>query len=276
MNCKPVEIRLPHLALAGIECGEGPLAILLHGLAAGAHVFEPLMERLAVRFRCVSLDQRGHGSSGRPADGYTGADFAHDLALAVSALHGGRALLIGTCLGARNALVAAARAAHQLRAVVAIEYAPFLEPDALESLEAAAEASGKVHATLAAARESLEARHPDLPPDALERRLKHGFAAARGGVRARVDAPAMRRIAAGMRADTSALVDEIDLPVLVARGMRSPFISAHAWARMQSLRPDFGVCELADAGHFPAEEAPRAVADIIHDFWNGLDAHRRA
>ena len=106
MQFKPIECRLPGLTLSGIECGSGPVALFLHGLGANAHVFEPLMTALAVRFRCISFDQRGHGLSGRPAEGYAAADFASDVGLAISTLADGRALVIGHSLGARNALAA--------------------------------------------------------------------------------------------------------------------------------------------------------------------------
>src|SRR5437773_1727632 len=99
--------------LHAIEAGTGPLALCLHGITANGYVFEPLMTALAARFRVVSLDQRGHGRSPKPARGYASLDYANDLQDVLNE----KALLIGHSLGARNALVAGLRFPGRVAAV---------------------------------------------------------------------------------------------------------------------------------------------------------------
>ena len=53
-------------SIFAIDAGHGPLVVCMHGITANAYVFEPIMALLAGDFRVVSIDQRGHGRSGRP------------------------------------------------------------------------------------------------------------------------------------------------------------------------------------------------------------------
>src|SRR6266536_3513474 len=61
----------------------GPLLIMLHGMTATWQVFETTIPFLAVRWRVVAADLRGHGRSGRVADRYTLRDYVRD----IGALH---------------------------------------------------------------------------------------------------------------------------------------------------------------------------------------------
>lgn len=276
MTFTPIECRLPHITLAGIECGAGPLAIFLHGITANAHVFEPVMARLGTRFRCVSFDQRGHGGSGKPADGYLAEHFVEDVTLAITTLQFGRAMLIGHSLGARNALAAGVEAAHQLRAVIGIDFTPFIEPQVFDDLEARVGGGDRQFRDLDDVRAYLADRYRRLPVDAIERRALHGYAAGRGGLRPRADGPAMAKIARGLREDLVPVMEQIEIPTLLLRGAESKLVSPEAWARTHALRPDIAACELGGADHYVPEEVPDQVADVINDFWNSLDSDRRA
>src|SRR5689334_3731869 len=109
-----------------------PLAICMHGITANAHVFEPLMARLEHRFHLVSVDQRGHGRSEKPAHGYAAADFAGDIAAMIP----DKALLIGHSLGARNSIVAGTLFPKKVLGVVAIDFTPYIEDEVFDALDA--------------------------------------------------------------------------------------------------------------------------------------------
>src|SRR5688500_20195009 len=57
----------------------GPLLIMLHGMAASWQVFETTIPFLAVRWRVVAADLRGHGRSGRVAGRYALQDYIRDI-----------------------------------------------------------------------------------------------------------------------------------------------------------------------------------------------------
>ncbi len=64
--------------------GTGPDLLLVHATGFCAGVLLPLARALADRFRCLALDLRGHGRSGRPADGdFAWSGFGTDVLTAV-------------------------------------------------------------------------------------------------------------------------------------------------------------------------------------------------
>ncbi len=55
-----------------VDEGEGERTLLLiHGNSAGIHHWEPLMDRLSRRYRCIALDLPGWGDSDKPRIDYT-------------------------------------------------------------------------------------------------------------------------------------------------------------------------------------------------------------
>jgi len=88
---------------------ESPPAILLvHGLASNARIWDLLAPLLVPNFRLAAIDQRGHGLSDKPDDGYDLPMIAGDLAGAIGALGWSRPLVVGHSWGANVALQLAA------------------------------------------------------------------------------------------------------------------------------------------------------------------------
>jgi pimeloyl-ACP methyl ester carboxylesterase len=84
-----------------------PALFLLHGLGSNARVWERLAAQLPGR-RIVALDQRSHGRSDRPSDGYATADLTADAAHAINVLGLDRPVVAGHSWGATVALELAA------------------------------------------------------------------------------------------------------------------------------------------------------------------------
>lgn len=102
------------------ESSDGPVPLLLlHGLASAARIWDLVAPHLARGRRVVALDQRGHGLSEKPDDGYDFATIlADDLAAADALGLGVRFAVAGHSWGANVALELAA--AHPGR-VAALE-----------------------------------------------------------------------------------------------------------------------------------------------------------
>jgi pimeloyl-ACP methyl ester carboxylesterase len=54
--------------------------VLVHGLGSTSHIWDLTAPLLAEQFRVLGIDQRGHGESGQPDDGYDFASVTADLA----------------------------------------------------------------------------------------------------------------------------------------------------------------------------------------------------
>ncbi|GAA0475722.1 alpha/beta hydrolase [Streptomyces sp. NPDC046215] len=103
---------------AGGRNGAGAV-LLLHGLLGRAAHWAETARWLSVRHRAVALDQRGHGRSGRPADGpYTREAYVADAQAAVEHLGLAPVILIGHAMGALTAWQLAARRPDLVRALV--------------------------------------------------------------------------------------------------------------------------------------------------------------
>ena len=273
-GARTVECDLGGMSLHGVAAGSGPLALLGHGITANAYVFLPLMARLADRFALVSFDQRGHGRSGKPLEGYAAEDFAADIGTAVRVLGGGPAFLIGHSLGARNALEAGVRFPELVAAVVAIEFTPFIEPEVFDALAARVGGGDRLFESLEAVKAYLADRYSRLPPDAVERRAKYGYVEADGGWRALADPAAMRQTSDGLRADLEPALRAIRVPTLLIRGADSRLVSPAAWAKTRRLRPDLPAIEVAGGDHYAPEEVHGPIADEIARFWDSLKKGR--
>src|ERR1700710_465457 len=89
--------------LAFRKRGSGPAIVLLHGTSANHAVWEPISLALESSATVITLDQRGHGRSDKPATGYGAADFAFDVRTVLDALAIDTAIVGGHSLGGRHA-----------------------------------------------------------------------------------------------------------------------------------------------------------------------------
>jgi pimeloyl-ACP methyl ester carboxylesterase len=81
--------------------GEGRPFLLVHGLASNAKTWDGVAQRLyETGHRVVAVDQRGHGLSDKPDDGYGFASIAADLHALIEALGMTRPIVAGQSWGA--------------------------------------------------------------------------------------------------------------------------------------------------------------------------------
>ena len=99
------------------EAGDGDVVLFLHGLGGSRTVWEPQLEALSDRWRCVAWDMPGYGASApiSPLTFEAIADAVNDLLdrLGVEAAH-----LCGLSFGGHHALHTALRHPDQVRSLV--------------------------------------------------------------------------------------------------------------------------------------------------------------
>lgn len=84
--------------------------VLLHGLASNSRTWDAVAGHLAgAGHHVVAVDQRGHGLSDKPAEGYDFAAISADLARLLPQLHLTRPILVGQSWGGNVVLELAAR-----------------------------------------------------------------------------------------------------------------------------------------------------------------------
>ncbi len=102
--------------------GQPPL-ILLHGLASTSRMFDLLAPELIKEYHVVAYDQRGHGLSDKPDDGYDFESIASDLDRLLDALGFGAqpVALAGHSWGASTVLYYAATRLQRVRRSILID-----------------------------------------------------------------------------------------------------------------------------------------------------------
>jgi len=102
--------------------GNGPLLLLLHGLAGSARELLPTADALVDAFHVVLVDQRGHGRSTRRPEQLSREAFVGDIVQVITQLSPGRpATLVGQSMGAHTAFLTAAARPDLVARLVMLE-----------------------------------------------------------------------------------------------------------------------------------------------------------
>jgi 2-(acetamidomethylene)succinate hydrolase len=252
------------IGLSARVTGDGPLVLLLHGITAGAIVWDPIMHELAADYRVVAIDQRGHGASEHPKTGYSAEDYVADVAAVLDLLGPARAV-VGHSLGGRNAILAGAAMPERIRSVVSIDYAATIEPSVFATLRSA-RSGGEALPDHDSVRRSILARSALLPDDAVDRRANHLYVKGGRGYRAIASPTAIAVTLENMDVDLVPALRDSTMPMLLIRGADSPFLSDGAFARSLWQRGDLVGAVVAGADHFVPEVKPAEVAALIRRF----------
>ena len=110
--------------------GQGRDLLLLHGLASNARFWNLAAPHLVEDFRVLALDQRGHGASGKPKDGYDFPEVAADVAAFIQAMGLRNPILVGHSWGGNVVVQVAADYPDVPAGLVCIDGGTF-EPSSL-------------------------------------------------------------------------------------------------------------------------------------------------
>ena len=113
-----------------IDSGEGPVVVLVHGIASSTATFERLLPMLEPRHRCIGLDLLGFGESPAPEGAtYTIEEHVDALAVTIRSLRlDAPFLLVGHSLGSLLAARYAAKHPQQVSRLVLVSPPIYLSP----------------------------------------------------------------------------------------------------------------------------------------------------
>jgi len=100
---------------------DGPPIVLAHGLASNSRIWDDVAARLAERYHVVALDQRGHGLSDRPTDGFGFDKMVGDLLGLIEILKLDRPVMVGHSWGGNVVLAFAAAHPDRVRGLVLVD-----------------------------------------------------------------------------------------------------------------------------------------------------------
>ena len=125
MSAKGHTIRVGRLEIYAEVEGEGSLALVfIHYWGGSRRTWSEVIARLSDGFRCIAVDLRGWGKSGRHTDDYSLFAQADDVESVIGALNLKDYVLVGHSMGGKIAQILAGRQPDGLRALVLVAPAP--------------------------------------------------------------------------------------------------------------------------------------------------------
>lgn len=119
----------PLLHVAG-DVGEGPVVVLIHGIASSAATFQRVIPQLEGRYRCISLDLLGFGESPAPEGAtYTIEEHVASIRATIASLKlGAPVILVGHSLGSLLAARYAAQNPEKVSRLLLVSPPVYLSP----------------------------------------------------------------------------------------------------------------------------------------------------
>ncbi|MGF1596556.1 MAG: alpha/beta fold hydrolase [Acidimicrobiales bacterium] len=256
--------------------GDGRLLLFNHATGFCGHVWQPMIESLRSRFRCVAIDLRAHGHTVLPeglAPVWRG--MADDLTAVIDHLSPGEPVLaVGHSMGG-TAIIMAETARRGLvdRAwtfePILLPLAPVVTGEAGPDIARAARRRRGVFASRLEARQRYAGRPPldRLDRRALDAYVEHGFVErADGTVALRCSPETEAAVFEHHNTGADLLIAGLGIPFLVAVGRADDGPAAQAIAAVGPLS-GVRVVEYPDLTHFgPLEEPDRLAVDVERFF----------
>jgi pimeloyl-ACP methyl ester carboxylesterase len=256
--------------------GDGPLLVLLHGIASTSDTWSPVVPGLAAHHTVLAPDLLGHGASAKPRGDYSLGAYASGVRDLMTAIGHRRATVVGHSLGGGIAMQFAYQFPDRVERLVLIasgglgrEVHPILRASTLPGSELVLALLGAdwLRATggaVAATLGRLGLRAGEDLAGVAAGLASLGDAAARGAfvhtARAAIDAGGQRVSA------TDRLYLAAHLPTLIVWGGRDPVIPvAHGRAAHAAI-PGSRLEVFPGAGHFPHREEPVRFVALLDDF----------
>ncbi|MRG58999.1 alpha/beta fold hydrolase [Agromyces sp. CFH 90414] len=258
--------------------GDGPPLLLVHGWPESWYAWRFVMPTLARTHTVIAVDQRGMGLTGKPEDGYDAGTLARDLAALMDALGHDRFGVVGHDTGMVISYALAADFPDRVERLVvaeipgapgAVPAPPLFVPQPLNDKlwHIPFNRAGKVAEQLIRGREDIFFGYefaiqggPALPQQVIEYYIRNFLdeRALRGGL------GFYREWDATMAQNQERAKRPLQMPVLAIGGAQS--WGAHVAEGMEPTASDVQAAVVEGAGHWVAEQAPEALAELLTGF----------
>jgi pimeloyl-ACP methyl ester carboxylesterase len=262
-------------SISFVEAGEGPVLLLIHGMAGSCENWAPVIEPLALRHSVVAPDLPGHGGSAPGGGDYSLGGLAATLRDMLLALGHDRATLVGHSLGGGVAMQFSYQFPEMVERLVLVasgglgpEVSPILRAAALPGADlfigATANVGQRAGSLLGRALTTIGMR-----PSADIAEVARGYASLSDGRRRRAFLSTLRAVV-GTEGQRIAAVDRLylarELPLLIVWGERDPIIPVRHAHEAHELLPGSRLEIFADAGHLPQLEDPGRFIAVVERF----------
>jgi len=253
--------------------GSGHPVLFLHGGGLNAHTWDVVALMLRERYRCIALDQRGHGDSEwSPAIDYGVETQVGDVEGFIELLGLANPVLVGQSMGGLNAIAYATRHSDTLKGLVVVDVGP-------EVNAAGAQRIRDFSSTpqLDSREEFLERAvkfNPLRDPEVLRRSLFYNLRQLPNGKwtlkHDQRRNPESDSQGSAQRARLADTIGKISCPVLIVRGARSDILSDEAAEKFARSLPHARWVRVENAGHNVQGDNPRGLLDAMKSFFSEI------
>jgi 3-oxoadipate enol-lactonase len=253
------------VALAYDVRGHGPPLVLLQGLGVGRWGWEPVADRLARRFRVITVDNRGIGASDVPHGPYSAQVMAADVLAVLDHAGVDSASVVGTSLGgmvAQELALARPDRVDRLVLVATIPGGRLTAPMPLKTayLLAWAPLLASELRLRGFVRHALGPRTLRRRPEVAERLLAHKRAHPQSE-------PAWRaQASAGVLFDPAGRQRRLTQPTLILQGTADQVVNPANAELLADLIPDARLRYFEEAGHLLYWDEPRRFVRAVTGF----------
>lgn len=262
-------------AVSYLEAGDGPLLLLIHGMAGTARNWDAVIEPLALGSTVIAPDFPGHGDSEPGGGDYSLGSLASGLRDLMISLGHERATLVGHSLGGGVALQFTYQFPEMVERLVLVSSGG-LGPEVGAILRAAALPGADLFLRATAAPGAVAGGFLSGAVAKLGLRPNADLAEVGRAYASLADADRRKAFLSTLHAvvDTDgqrvAALDRLylaeDLPILIIWGERDPIIPVGHGRAAHAQLPGSRLEVFPDAGHIPMMECPGRFAAVLQRF----------
>lgn len=243
--------------------------VCLHGSTGSAHHWDDVAADLCRDYRILCLDQRGHGDTDVPAQGYRVQDFCQDLEAFVKVLRLARFVLCGHSLGSRVATCHGGSQPAELCAIVLVDPSFDMSETVQQEFINGVVSQPEAFDTAEQVIELLKLRpsHVFRSEESLRRLVQRGMRQREDGrLRWKYDRGAVVETLRHSREDLWQYAARINVPTLILRGSASPVATTSSVDRMLKTIRNSRLCVIENAHHGIQQDNPAGFISEVRPF----------
>jgi pimeloyl-ACP methyl ester carboxylesterase len=254
--------------------GNGQPILFLHGGGLNAHTWDMVCIMLRDRYRCIALDQRGHGDSEwSPVVDYAVETQLADLEGFINQLRLENPVLVGQSMGGLNSIAYAIRHSAQMKGLVVVDVGPEINPAGTQRIRefASTPELDSPEAFLERAVKFNPLRNPAVLRRSLFYNLRHtptGKWALKHDQRR--SSEESTRIATAQRDLLALQISHISCPTLILRGALSDVLTDQAADRFARALPKARWFGIESAGHNVQGDNPAGLLNALEPFLQNI------
>lgn len=272
---KPSSVTIGGRTISYRGAGEGPVIMLIHGLASSSETWDPVLEPLATRARVIAIDLPGAGGSTNPGGDFSLGAQASCVRDLMVALDIDRATLVGHSFGGGVAMQAVYQFPERCERLVLVssgglgrEVAGLLRALSLPGAELAL-AFGCAPQFVGAGQAIQRAlRRVGLQPTASTQAMGRSYASLSTGD-ARTTLLRSLRSVVGVNGQMVSAADRLHLatllPTMIVWGAKDRIIPASHAQRAHEAIPGSRLEVIEGAGHFVYHDQAARFSDLVLD-----------